>query len=230
MLSFSIAMAQDYTMFMTIELDPLPGKALDLQKGVKAHNAEYHQDGSSKGYLWSVLSGPRSGQYIWGQGPMNWGDMDTPLTEDHNADWEKNVGAHCKSVSNFTYFKRIDELSYNPENQVTAPKIMARIFTITGTRARVLDALGEISKVFKAKRYQQARRVYSSVFNLKNGQEVALIYPFESFKSFETSILPEGFTQVFEEINGFGSWQRLILDPIAEHTDGFYDEVRVLVE
>ena len=61
MLSFSIAIAQDYTLFMTIELDPLPGKALDVEKGVKAHNATYHKDGSSKGYLWSVLSGPRSG-------------------------------------------------------------------------------------------------------------------------------------------------------------------------
>ena len=161
---------------------------------------------------------------------MVWGDMDTPLTEDHKADWEKNVGAHCKSTSYFNYFKRIDEHSYNPENQVTASKTMARIFTITGNRARVLDAVGEISKVFKAKNYQQARRVYSSVFNLENGQEVAIIFPFESFKTFETSILPEGFMQTFEEINGFGSWQRLILDPIVENSDGFYDEVRVLVE
>ena len=101
LLSFSVAMAQDYTLFMTIELDPAPGKALDLQNGVKAHNEKYHKDGSTKGYLWSVLSGPRSGKYIWGQGPMPWEEMDNPLGDEHLADWEKNVAAHCKNVSNF---------------------------------------------------------------------------------------------------------------------------------
>jgi len=58
-------------MFMTIELDPLPGKALDVEKGVKAHNATYHKDGSSKGYLWSVLSGPRSGNIFGDRDPWS---------------------------------------------------------------------------------------------------------------------------------------------------------------
>ncbi|MDH3650594.1 MAG: hypothetical protein OEQ53_13005 [Saprospiraceae bacterium] len=231
LLSFSVAMAQDYTMFMTIELDPAPGKALELEKGVKIHNEKYHKDGSTKGYLWSVLSGPRAGQYVWGQGPMTWESMDSGLSEEHAADWEKNVAAHCKYVGNFIYMRRDDKRSYNPENQVTAPKIIAKIFTVTGNRGALLDALDEIGKVFKAKKYAQARRVYASVFNLKNKQEVALIYPFDSFKMFETTTgLPAGFRQDFEEINGFGSWQRLVTDPINENSDGFFDEVRVLVE
>lgn len=220
-------------MFMTIQLDPAPGKALDLEKGTKAHNAKYHADGNTKAYLWNVLSGPRSGQYIWGQGPMIWEGMDSGLSEEHTADWEKNVASYCKSVSNFTYMRRDDERSYNPENQVTAPKIIAKIFTIkeTGNKGAVLDVLGEISKVFRAKKYPQARRVYSSVFNLENGQEVAIIYPFESFKMFETTTgLPEGFAQDFEEINGFGSWRRLVIEPIQENSYGFYDEVRVMVK
>ncbi|MDH3244271.1 MAG: hypothetical protein OEM26_06620 [Saprospiraceae bacterium] len=231
LLSFSMAMTQDYTLFMTIDLDPAPGKALDLEKGVKAHNEKYHKEGNTKGYLWSVLSGPRAGKYVWGQGPMLWEGMDAGLSEDHAADWEMNVSAHCKSIGNFNYMLRDDELSYNPENQVTAPKIIAKIFTVTGNRAAVLDALGEIAKVFRAKKYPQARRVYTSVFNKKDNEEVALIYPFESFKMFETSTgLPPGFQQAFEEINGLGSWRRLVTDPIQENSDSFYDEVRVLVE
>jgi len=230
-LSFSVAISQDYTMFMSIELDPAPGKSLELEKGVKAHNAKYHTEGSSKGYLWAVMSGPRSGKYVWGQGPMTWGDMDIPLSEAHSADWEKNVASHCSAVSNFTYMRRDDERSYNPENEVTASKFLARIFNVTGNRGALLNALGEIGKVCKAKKYDQARRVYNSVFNQANNQEVVLIYPFESFTQFETSTgLPRGFQQDFEEINGFGSWQRLVATPLAENTDGFFDEVRVLVE
>jgi hypothetical protein len=231
--SFSMAMTQDYTMFMTVELDPAPGKALDLEKGVKAHNAKYHNNGNTKGYLWSILSGPRSGQYLWGEGPTNWEGMDSGLSEEHSADWEKNVAAHCKNVGNYNYMVRDEERSYNPENQVTAPKIIAKIFTIKqgNSRAAVLDALGEIGEVFKAKKYPQARRVYTSVFNLKNKQEVVLIYPFDSFKMFETSTgLPQNFRQDFEEINGFGSFQRLVMTPLTENSDGYFDEVRVLVE
>ena len=231
-LSFATTLsAQDYTMFMTNDLDPAPGKALDLQNGVKAHNAKYHKEGNSKGYLWSVLSGPRSGKYVWGMGPMKWADMDEPMTDDHLADWEKNVAAHCSNVSGFRYMVRDDKRSYNPENQVTASMMIAKIFTVTGDRRALLDALWEISKVMKAKRYDQARRVYSSVLNEKDNQEVALIYPFESFKKLETSTgLPEGFQQAFEEINGFGSFRSMVVNPIQANSEGFYDEIRVLVE
>ncbi len=230
-LSTSMAFAQDYTMFLTIELDPIPGKAGALEKGVKAHNAKFHKDGSNKGYLWSILSGPRSGKYVWGQGPMTWGDMDTPLTEEHGADWDKNVGANCKNVSNYSYFKRDDKRTYNPDNQITAKQFVAKVFTITGNREAILDALGEIAEVFRAKKYPQARRVYTSELNLKSRQEVALIYPFKSFKMFETSTgLPAGFTKTFEEINGFGSWQRLVVGPIQANSEGFFDEIRVLIE
>lgn len=231
LLIISGGMTQDYTMFMTIELDPAPGKALALEKGVKAHNDKFHKEGENKAYLWSVLSGPRSGKYVWGQGPMRWESMDEGLTEEHAADWERNVATHCSHVGNFTYNLRDDERSYNPENQVTAPMVVAKVFTVTGNRGALLDAIGEIGKVFKAKGYSQARRVYHSVFNLENNQEVFLIYPFESFKFFETSTgLPRGFRRDFEEINGLGSWRRLVTDPIDANSNGYYDEIRVLVE
>jgi len=224
---------KEYIMFLTIYLEPNPGHSRELIDGVKAHNAKYHSEGDSRAYLWNVVTGPRSNQYIWGQGPVTYDVMDTPLSEDHNVDWDINVASHCRNVDDFRLWKRDDDLTYNPENQVFSNNVLARIFDLKGgigNSQAVLEAIGMITEVFEAKKYPRTRRVYTSEFKTDKATDIMLIYPFSSWTEFEESKgLPPGFQKDYESIHGMGSYQRMV-DIMDENTDGWYDEVRVMVQ
>ncbi len=146
----------DYVMFLSISLDPAPGKGVELVQGLKAHNQKFHAEGDDKAYFWSILTGPRSGQFVWAQGPIKYAKLDEALTDEHTADWEKNVAANCVKVSNYLFSRRNEELTYNPENETVGENVLSRIFYGISDQATLLEGLGKITTVFKAKKYDKA--------------------------------------------------------------------------
>jgi len=74
------------------------------------------------------------------------------------------------------------------------------------------------------------RRVYQSVFNDENGENITLVYPFKSFTRFnQDNGLPANFQQEYEKINGLGSFRRDIWDVLSEYSEGQSDEVLQLI-
>jgi len=218
-------------MFMSETLDPIPGHSSQLEKGVKAHNAKYHASGEAKATLSSILTGPRSGQYAWVQGPMSYASMDKPLSAEHNADWDANVAIHCRNVGGMRIVKRHEGTTYNPNNEVTADNVLARVFYGVTDPEKLLEAMGMIQKVYVANKVTSARRVYTTEFRNKEGEAVTLIYPFKSFTEFEKSKglpfedLPAELVKVHGP-NGYQKFQELMDASNA----GWYDEVRVMVK
>ena len=156
--------------------------------------------------------------------------MDEALTAEHTADWEKNVAANCVKVSNYQFSKRNEELTYNPENETVGENILARIFYGISDQAALLEGLGKITSVFKAKKYDKARRVYTNEFRSKTGEDVFLIYPFASWTELETNKgIPVGFVDDFNSVHGEGSWAKTI-EVLNDSAEGWYDEVRVMVK
>ena len=223
----------DYVMFLSLYLNPAPGKSMDLVKGVKAHNEKFHSEGEKTAFLQSVMTGPRSGQYVWVQGPVHYATFDEGLSDEHNMDWETNVVAHCRRVHSIQLWRRSETHSYNPENEVSADNVLARIFKINnkqGAQGAVMDQILKIKEVLEAKKFDMARRVYTQDFRSESGENVALIYPFANFKELETRRgLPPGFFEAYQEVHGEGSNQE-IGKIFEENTNGWYDEVRLLVK
>jgi hypothetical protein len=218
-------------MFINQVLDPIPGHSVDLENGVKAHNAKFHTSGESSARLFAIITGPRSGQYAWVQGPMSYASMDTPLTKEHTVDWDKNVGIHCRKVGELRFTKRDEERSYNPANEVTAEKHLARIFYGVSNPGQTLEAVGMIKKIYEAKKLTSARRVYTSEFRPHNDERVMLIYPFSSWEEFENHKgLPfDNLQEEMEKANGEGSWKKF-QDLMSASNAGWYDEVRMMVK
>ena len=218
-------------MFMNEILEPMPGHAAQLEKGVKAHNAKYHTTGEAKASLFSIMTGPRSGQYAWVQGPMTYATLDKPLSAEHNADWDANVAAHCRNMGDLRLVKRDEATTYNPSNEVMAENYLARVFYGVTDVNKLLEAVGMIQKVYVANKTTSARRVYVSEFRNKDEEAVTLVYPFKSFTEFEkTKGLP--FADLPAEMvkvhgpNGFQKFRELM----DASNSGWYDEIRVMVK
>ena len=122
--------AQDYVMFNLTTLELREGQNAALQAGAKRHNAKYH-DGTNgpKAYLWSVHTGPKAGQYVWGMGPIQFSHMDEDLSPDHIRDWDNNVAKYAKITEN-SFMIRDETLTYNPEGEVVGTNSLVKRFKV----------------------------------------------------------------------------------------------------
>ena len=78
---------------------------------------------------------------------------------------------------------------------------------------------------------EHPRRVYTQLFRSENGEDISLVYPFKSYERFENSNgLPPNFSAEYDKMNGNGSFRSDVGDIIQMYSDGWYDEVRVLMK
>ena len=231
----TFALGQDYVMFNTQYLELRNGQHSALQAGVKKHNDKFHNgENGPKAYLWYVNTGPYSGQYSWAVGPSKFSDMDQPLSETHVKDWENNVAKYARSHGH-TFIIRDEDLTYNPQNKTVGENILVKRFKVKqGSPLHVQElekAIGSIADVLRKTNAKIARRVYKSAFRTDQG-DVILVYPFDSWASFEGGLqgLPEGFQSNYEKINGKGSFKANVSDVLSEHINGITNEVMTMVK
>ncbi len=230
-LSSAAVMAQSSVMFLNQLLDPIPGKSIELENGVKAHNAKFHASGEDKASLFSILTGPHSGQYAWVQGPMTYASMDKPLSKEHTMDWDKNVGVNCRNIGEMRIMKRDEATTYNPANEEMAENYLARVFYGISDAGQLLEAMGMVQKIYVANKLTKARRIYTSEFRTRDGEGVTVIYPFTSFTEFEKfKGLPfEDLGKEMTKVHGADGMKKF-QDLIDKSATGWYDEVRTLVK
>jgi len=228
--TFSGISAQS-VMYLNHVLDPVPGHAVDLENGVKTHNAKFHATGEAKAYLFAIMTGPRSGQYAWIQGPMSYASMDTPLSAEHAADWDKNVGAFCRNNGEMRIVKRDEATTYNPANEVIAENYLARIFYGVSNVGQLIEAMGMIKKIYETNKVTSARRVYTTEFRTVEDEAVTLVYPFSSFKEFEKTkgLAIQDLGKEMDKVHGAGGMKKFN-DLVNGSSKGFYDEVRTMVK
>ena len=231
--SFSL-LGQEYIMFHTSYIKVKDGKHSQLRSAILKHNAKYHNgDNRPKAYLWYVDTGPKSGQYTWAEGPMTFSDKDKPLTKEYMRDWQANISPFGEQHS-FIYMMRDEEMTYNPENEKVGKNILLKRIKIKNGPEHVdavENTVQKIADVLENTGSSQARRVYRNVFP-DGGQEIMLVYPFNSWTQFGNGTLglPDGFQDDYEEINGRGSWKRDVMDILSEHSHGVSNEVQTMVE
>ncbi len=229
-LSSASVMSQS-VLYMNQILDPIPGKLVEFENGVKAHNAKYHASGENKANLFSIMTGPRSGQYAWVQGPMTYATLDKVLTKEHTADWEKNVATFCKNGGQMRIVKLDAGLTYNPDPNAVVENYIARIFYGVTDVGQLLDAMGMIKKIYDVNKYPSARAVYTAEFRDKDEEAVALVYPFKSWTEFEKTkgLAIEDMSKEMEKVHGEYGLKNF-QDMIAASSSGWYDEVRMMVK
>ena len=148
------------------------------------------------------------------------------------ADWQKNVRNNVSSES-VVLGKLNWDASYTPPSWGNPKYLLHRTIKIGrkyGSYGKVLEAVTKIGKVLNQINAPNPRRVYQSVFNDENGENITLVYPFKSFTRFnQDNGLPANFQQEYEKINGLGSFRRDIWDVLSEYSEGQSDEVLQLI-
>jgi hypothetical protein len=204
----SILAQTDYLQWVVVTLTPKPDRVAQFEAGLAAHNHKYHTADPYKAYVWSVNTGPSAGSYNWIMGPMTFTQMDARVgSDEHDADWNANVLAHCTSLSDIGYWRYDKDLSYQPEGSEVYGKSRLRFHTVKpGEFDRMEEQIKKIAEVYRQKKHKNAYSIYWH-YGATNGPNLVVGIDFNKWAALDQ---PLTFRADYESVHGAGSLQRLI--------------------
>ena len=143
-------------------------KVAEFEKALTNHAQKYHS-GDVAWRVWVIESGPDAGGYMVTEGPSTWTALDGrgDISEEHTADWEKNVLPLTMGEGQSGYYDFQADLS---TVQLTdyADKIFINHMTAKpGEINKVKDLITRLKKVWDASKESVA--VYSASFSGEPG-------------------------------------------------------------
>ena len=221
-------LAQDYALFETHSLTPLPGHQRALEEEIAEHNALYHADGPYQNIVTTVLNGPRTGDYIFSMGPCTFTLLDDrPSGDEHAEDWAA-VALHAKKIGGVEYWRRHDDLTYTP---VTTPNGMSKMFRVryfkVSNNAMFIRVQKQIVDMIKAEGSSRARTMFQRVFPHSDGRDWLFVEPYDSWSELDETNDGPSFRARFEALHGADAWPTF-LEEIGEAIISRDDEWRVV--
>lgn len=214
-----------YIMYSSVYLSPDNTKVKELRDGIKAHKAKYHpDDGPWRTNIFSVVSGPRSGDYVWLEGPQTFTDYDKDKGEGHGPDWGQNVEQYCKDTGPTEFWKRWDD--YTRMGSEPQPLVRVRFIEINledrqGYRMRPLYK--QLSEAVKSMEGDFFWAIYSNEFQQgKMGRHFAIVTDFANWAELDEDI---NFKKIFDKVHGEGSfdrWQREWREVFVDSYDEYW--------
>jgi hypothetical protein len=223
--SLMVSAQTDYKMWETIYIKPKKGSEEALKKGMAEHNKEYHNSGPYTAHVWSVISGPHEGQWLWVMGPCTFTDLDNAPAGDeaHDDDWDEKIAVHCEKIHEVKYWKLNEKVSYDPE-EYPGDKVLWTTFDIKPFKMyKFNEMLEKVVEVYNEKKYEHGFSVYTSRFDSDDGEDVVLEWQFEKWAWFDRE---EKFRNDFEEVHGEGSWWKFMED-YRDCVESSFDELAV---
>jgi len=153
--------AQDYAQYEVQRVSALPGSTVDIGAAMVEHNQKFHAEGPYSAAVYYLMTGQYSGQYQWIMGPTTFTQLDgRPADAAHGSDWANRVVAHAE-VHETEYWRRIDDLSYTPEDMPAGdrPVSLVRRFNVTDA-ALFIKVQRQIMEVVKGAGSPNPRIMY----------------------------------------------------------------------
>ena len=217
---------QNYTMYESVYLKPKNGHTTELTESMNAHNKKFHPDGPHTAQVQFVSAGNRSGAFVWLMGPCTFTDLDNrPAGDDHANDWDNNVMIHVEKTSDVEYWRRLDDLSYYPENYELPGKLHIRSWDVkSGKEEEFMELMKQVVEVFSTKKYTGHWSFWVNYFSSDGDWDMAGLMGFEDYAFFD---IQSPFVKDYEEINGEGSFAGF-MGKLNTLTNSFSQEIREL--
>lgn len=198
---------EDYKLYTTVQIKPMKGKAKEFEKATLAHIEKFHKEGIRKGGLRQILTGSKSGSYVWVGGPNMFSDFDNIENDEaHDKDWAHILENYVKYIGHLEHWKMNDKLSFTGPDAETNKFFQIWIIDVAkGEWETFNKALGSAVEVNK----EQGNTIhsYNNSFNEGNGRDVALTFGFEKWAELDED---DPFKDHYEAKHGEGSWEKFI--------------------
>lgn len=163
-----IGMSQTKTVLTSNRLFAKNDKASEFEKALANHAQKYHT-GDVKWRVWSIESGPDAGGYMVTEGPSAWSILDSrgDISEEHTADWAKNVMPLTTGLGQSAYYDFQADLSTVQLTDYADKIVINHVTANPGKLNTVQDLIKRLKKVWEAGKESVA--VYSASFSGEPG-------------------------------------------------------------
>lgn len=131
----SFVFSQDKTRARVEVIKPKADMVAEFEKGLAAHVQKFHSKATDPVTVYQTMSGSRTGEYHFVQGPMSWADIaGKQYSGEHADDWTKNVAKY--TVSSETHFYNFNpEYSFNVSEEEAEWSVLTFITLNGGTNS-----------------------------------------------------------------------------------------------
>jgi hypothetical protein len=143
-------------------------KVAEFEKALTNHAQKYHS-GDVAWRVWVIESGPDAGGYMVTEGPSTWTALDGrgDISEEHTADWEKNVLPLTMGEGQSGYYDFQADLSTVQLTDYADKIVINHMTAKPGEINKVKDLITRLKKVWDASKESVA--VYSASFSGEPG-------------------------------------------------------------
>jgi hypothetical protein len=218
----------EYLVFETIQVTPAPDKVLQFETLVKAHNNEFHPEGTYGVRVYEIASGPNSGKYNWVMGPATWSALDSrPSGAAHTQDWVGNVVPNLLAKTNVVYWRFRNDKSRFPVDLNISKLYVWQVDVHRDGWEKAMDIMDKVHKVYAEKLPGATYGVYTNeLASTSQGNDLAIIWFFDKWAWMAED---NQFAMKYNEVHGEGSFEEM-LDSWREATAGVEQELWVYRE
>lgn len=205
------AQSQEYAVFESINIAPQTHKVKEFEAKLAAHNKKYHAQAPYSARVYSIVSGPNMGSYIWNMGPIPWSAMGArPSEGGHNDDWTDNVVSTLSEDAYGRYWKQEQELSHFP-GDFTLSKLMIWYIDVERfAMPQMIELMKKVREVYAAKLPQETYGVYSNeLSSTRDGKDLAIVWFFGDYAWMGEDL---EFSKHYNEVHGAGSFEAFLKD------------------
>ena len=213
----------DYQQYVTHRFKVKMGHEDDFEKSLAAHNKKFHNTAPYKTAVFSLHTGPNTGEYELALGPMSFTEMEgRPGGKTHDDDWAI-VLSHVESTGETVYWKADKNIDYRPAGSDAFTALRWRYFTVRpGQAERVKNMFAQVEKVFEVKKMGAGYRTYWR-WGASQGPHVCAEMSMASWGYFDQA---NTFEKDFDEVHGAGAYDRFLDDmEMAIDRTKTYDEL-----
>lgn len=162
----------------TYNIEVKPGMGPQWEAGIKKLNQWSHQHNAPNTYyVWSIISGPRTGQYVLGTFGHNWKDFDAAekASQGVGKQIQADLAPYTESVETSYWIYRAD-LSGHPPNPGQGPAAFSTITTFVvkpGDENKVEDAIKQAEAAIQKSHWPGKPVAWYSLVN--GGEEPTLL-------------------------------------------------------
>lgn len=218
-----LAQENEYLIFENNMITPAPGRVLQFEALVGAHNKKYHAEGAYQVRVYSIVTGKNSGKYIWSMGPTKWSALDMrPDDPTHNADWTGNVVPNLMAEQNTTYWRFQADKSRFPKDFNVKRLMIWEVNISEDGYDKVMAIMDKVHKVYVDKFPMDSYGVYTNeVSSTSDGNDMAIVWFFDKWSWMSED---SGFDKKYDEVHGAGSFAKMLAEWTAA-TEGIDREI-----
>ena len=202
----TIVSGQDYAMYEVHYLRVKPGNEKAVNEAITKHNKAYHAEAPYRNTVFSILTGPHTGDLMFAMGPLTFTQLDNrPASSEHNADW-LSVQSLCERIEDVQYWTANDELSFTPENADDSPQLLSRVrFFEVEDNAMFRKVQGQNIKTIAALGVKTPRTMYRKGFQSGDNETWATVSSYKNWAELDEDNGGD-WSETYKSVNGEEAW------------------------